>query len=249
MPLILFLENRIMCSLRSVPFASEYYQSCGPRILSMKTSNNFQNNVLLPTPEARNHIGYTKSHGRKALKLGTLLSSPAAFPANLSRKPDEEKERKMTAISGRKCFESSKNGIRNGSLLRMCVASLLGTTAWYSKRCALTWNVRDTKSKRLLFLLSASAHPIEEKGYGSLLVTPSTRDWKDTPGQSIKRKDGRSRLDQASRQVGHATGLKLQPNFVEWMMGFPQNWTDLNCRSRHIVTKGSNRSAMRLSRK
>ena len=28
-------------------------------------------------------------------------------------------------------------------------------------------------------------------------------------------------------QVGRGTGLKLQPNFVEWMMGFPQGWTDL----------------------
>ena len=23
------------------------------------------------------------------------------------------------------------------------------------------------------------------------------------------------------------TGMKLQPNFVEWMMGFPKNWTNL----------------------
>jgi len=28
-------------------------------------------------------------------------------------------------------------------------------------------------------------------------------------------------------QVGRKTGLKLQPNFVEWMMGYPQNWTSL----------------------
>lgn len=35
-------------------------------------------------------------------------------------------------------------------------------------------------------------------------------------------------------KVGNAPGLKLQPNFVEWMMGYPQNWTDLNSRNRDI---------------
>ena len=37
--------------------------------------------------------------------------------------------------------------------------------------------------------------------------------------------------------VGTKPGLKLQPAFVEWMMGFPNGWTDLKL------------SAMRLSRK
>ena len=29
-------------------------------------------------------------------------------------------------------------------------------------------------------------------------------------------------------EIGTPTGLKLQPDFVEWMMGFPIGWTDLN---------------------
>jgi len=28
-------------------------------------------------------------------------------------------------------------------------------------------------------------------------------------------------------QIGQKTGLRLQPSFVEWMMGFPLNWTSL----------------------
>lgn len=35
-------------------------------------------------------------------------------------------------------------------------------------------------------------------------VTPSARDWKDTPGMSTERPDGRSRLDQLPRQAGLA---------------------------------------------
>ena len=39
-------------------------------------------------------------------------------------------------------------------------------------------------------------------------------------------------------ESGIKTGLKLQPRFVEWMMGFPQNWTDLNCPNQDIGLKG-----------
>lgn len=28
-------------------------------------------------------------------------------------------------------------------------------------------------------------------------------------------------------EIGMRSGLKLQPNFVEWMMGYPQDWTSL----------------------
>jgi|HubBroStandDraft_6_1064221.scaffolds.fasta_scaffold00472_3 site-specific DNA-cytosine methylase len=40
-------------------------------------------------------------------------------------------------------------------------------------------------------------------------------------------------------QTGTKTGLKLQPNFVEWMMGYPQGWTDLNFPSPNTVKNGS----------
>jgi hypothetical protein len=38
--------------------------------------------------------------------------------------------------------------------------------------------------------------------------------------------------------VGQRPGLKLQPNFVEWMMGFPLNWTDLSCQKQDTESKG-----------
>jgi len=50
-------------------------------------------------------------------------------------------------------------------------------------------------------------------------------------------------------QIGRETGLKLQPNFVEWMMGYPQNWTDLNSPSPNTESNVSNRSVTPSSRK
>ena len=76
--------------------------------------------------------------------------------------------------------------------------------------------------------------------------TASSRDWKDTIGMSKTRKDrkGLGRIDQLARAVYHNHGLqdrdksstngksqessgKLNPNFVEQMMGLPVGWTQL----------------------
>lgn len=61
--------------------------------------------------------------------------------------------------------------------------------------------------------------------------TPSARDWKDTPGMTAQRKDGKSRDDQLPRRVYSrdkvpAGGGKLSPTWVEWLMGWPIGWTD-----------------------
>jgi hypothetical protein len=69
-----------------------------------------------------------------------------------------------------------------------------------------------------------------QEAINALLPTPSVMDMRN----DIRKPEERS--DQAKKggcsnlreKVGNAPGLKLQPNFVEWMMGFPQNWTDLN---------------------
>jgi hypothetical protein len=68
-----------------------------------------------------------------------------------------------------------------------------------------------------------------------MLPTPNARDGR---GAAIKTRDDLdSLIDMGATKggTGEKTGLKLQPNFVEWMMGYPQNWTDLNCPNQDIV--------------
>ena len=62
----------------------------------------------------------------------------------------------------------------------------------------------------------------------AMLPTPATRDYKGANGADHMSKD-RPHMDQLPNAITHGTnpGLKLQPAFVEWMMGYPDKWTEL----------------------
>ena len=127
------------------------------------------------------------------------MSSPEVFPASLFLAPDSERERKMTATSGRKCLERSGKSGPLGSLAK----TLLESSRWYSPVRRLKWvvqplfseritqtrkytgsmssklsvqtsNVRDIPSGRLLFRLVPSEHRTAGTGFG-LLPTVQTQ--------------------------------------------------------------------------
>ena len=68
-----------------------------------------------------------------------------------------------------------------------------------------------------------------------IFPTPTTRDWKGGyRTESLIRKDGKSRaMDALPNAVlnGQGTetqnGGQLNPTWVEWLMGWPEEWTDL----------------------
>lgn len=90
----------------------------------------------------------------------------------------------------------------------------------------------------------------------SILGTPTSRDWKDvedmtnvpengllgrqisnilstpTAAEGPKGKGGPKGMRTLGKDIeganGANTGMKLQPAFVEYMMGYPEGWTDLN---------------------
>src|SRR5690606_32688789 len=87
--------------------------------------------------------------------------------------PENEKEKKMTATSGRKCLESFGRFNHVGLWARTFSALLIGMEGWYSTKCRLIWKLKGTKYKRMYFQLVPSTHHIEEIEFGLLLSTPS----------------------------------------------------------------------------
>lgn len=73
-------------------------------------------------------------------------------------------------------------------------------------------------------------HPDKKAGQHSLvtqlgmLPTPTSRDHRSEKcSQKMAEKNSRP----LSETLGTNTGMKLQPAFVEWLMGFPEGWTEL----------------------
>lgn len=70
----------------------------------------------------------------------------------------------------------------------------LGSTLY-----SATWKAQVTPAQRLLFRVRASARPISETDFSGL-VTPTTRDWKDSLGM-VAQRDGADRVGQLPRQA------------------------------------------------
>ena len=81
--------------------------------------------------------------------------------------------------------------------------------------------------------------------------TPAARDYKDTPGMAREsvNPDGsvRKRADQLARRVyveenTPPRGGTLNPTWVEWLMGFPEGWTDLSASEMPLFPRSQNSS-------
>ncbi|MDO9527618.1 MAG: hypothetical protein Q7J27_00490 [Syntrophales bacterium] len=339
---------------------------------------------LLPTPQESDYIQKKTSESWKKKGavnftlanpelMSDLLSSQADSPANPSVVLESEKEREMTATSGRICYESFKRQIPNGLLVKMSEV-LLTSRTWNSKIVKLTWKMKPLleekiverqaslfqssmtskrvaiPSKYLLFQLAPLTPRTEGIGCGlsdsynhpllptpkaneiemnaqqfhgvnriakdgrewganiataitslplmlktpstveceggimeirpgvnahyklrdqiamlptptgqdvehpqaeltetgrrlsknntshsmniadkiAMLPTPAARDYKGAnPDNPYDCLDSLIEVGATKNQTGQKTGLKLQPAFVEWMMGYPENWTEL----------------------
>lgn len=196
---------------------------------------------LLPTPQARDWKGTTGKNRHSQSIADILTFSRPVHPVKVFPPPDEEKERQTTAGSGLKLLTLYESSNRQSVYWRTFSASLVLSTAWYSRNCALNWRLSVTKYKRTLFRLLPSMRHTAGTDYG-LLRTPLVHE-PGVPPERLVTKDGQPyQIGQTaydsrsghharvglSQQLGSATGgkLRLQPALPLWMMGLPETWLD-----------------------
>ena len=172
-------------------------------------------------------------------------------PASRSLLPGSGEARMMTVTSGQRCLELYRKSGPVGSLVRTCLAS----SVWRSTRCYLSWKPAATPAKRLLFRLVPSTPRTD--GTGSVFwPTPTMRDYKganslrhlmqegnhhraqlanavvlySTPQARDYRTGQRERWEnpKKTKNLNDQIGGQLNPTWVEWLMGYPVGWTDLN---------------------
>lgn len=117
--------------------------------------------------------------------------SRAGFPANHTQLPESDSARRTLDISGRRCFEQYERYGHAGSWARMFSALLIGMEDWYSRRCALTCELKGTKYNRMYFQLQASTPRTNEIGSG-LLLTPGLVEIAETPEKYQERQRKRT---------------------------------------------------------
>lgn len=150
-------------------------------------------------------LGAGRSHSDKPVGQMINQSGLDHAHASLSAQQENKKTPLMQDTSRRHGSSSSASAALQLSLVSKLHQRLAkGGSTLYS----MYWKTQATPAGRRLSRLVASEHRTSGKGSDLLLtgwVTPSSRDWKDTPGMATKavNPDGsvRNRVDQLPRQA------------------------------------------------
>jgi hypothetical protein len=198
-------------------------------------------------------FGMTSLPSTGGLGVELLTWYRAGFPARTSASPapcgEGSESPENAAASGVSTYESSE---RSGP------DSFGGRTRPSSDRkdSATSWETFPASGMYVDGQLSAlpmSAFRTQENVFGFSLPTPTARDWKDTPGMALERKDGKKRTDRLPmllfscvRSAGiewkkttpmdartvsvrgltvKIQGSEYSPELPEWLMEWPIGWT------------------------
>lgn len=186
-------------------------------------------------------------------ELNKLTSSLVDSHASPSATQENERALAIRVGSGRKCLWLYELSRPAGSWQRMFMDSLLTTVEAYSTRFTTTWRAQTTKrSRRLFFQLAPSERrtagiesglwptPQNHDGAGPRRKGNTFSDNHHYPHDlataiqypTMTARDSRSFKGnvpppnhQGAESLTQQIGGQLNPTFVEWLMGYPGNWT------------------------
>lgn len=156
-----------------------------------------------------------------------LTLFPADSHASRFQSPGSDEARKMTVTSGRRCCELSGKSGRCGLSEKTCL-DLFETRLMRSLKVS---SRRATQQGHMLSRLVRSERCSLEKE--SLLWPRPTTGAPLCGGthnfhQMIALRDAGIITEEERRNLTQGNGGKSNPALMEWLMGFPLGWTDLN---------------------
>lgn len=140
-----------------------------------------------------------------------------------SLRPGSDEARMMTATSGLRCCELSRSCGPLGYLERM----LLASKSWHSTQCFLTWKAKATRRGRLWFQLAPSERRTEDTD-SQYWPTPTATDAAGFDRNLRKDATMNRSISLAQKVAALQPGDgRLNPEFVEWLMGYEIRFTKL----------------------
>jgi len=91
---------------------------------------------------------------------------------------------------------------------------------------SLSWPTPDANQRGAR--INQNGHQVTLQDAVKMWPTPQSRDWKGPQGQSYKG---------IAHDLPGQIGGQLNPTWVEWLMGFPGEWTDLNASETQSLPK------------
>ena len=155
-----------------------------------------------------------------------LTLYPEASLASLTRSQGKGWRKKMNATFGPNLCGSSWSYAQEPLLPRMCLAYYLP----YMTPFAPTWKKQITKSGRSAYRLTLSARTMRDIGYLLLPSTRASQDYKPIRKQTPQEhcgKHGNTLVAGIGIICPERIGQYINPRFAEWLMGFPEGWTDV----------------------
>lgn len=154
-----------------------------------------------------------------------LISSPGGSrdnPASLFPMQENEKGLTTAVTSGRRCLQLSESLNRPLSLAKTLLASSVWRMARHLTVYSLTWRMKATRQNNLLFQLVPSEHGIEGIEFGSSALIPTITQ-SDVIMENVPL---RKEVKEGVMHQLEGSG-SLNPTWVEWLQGYPLNWTDI----------------------
>jgi hypothetical protein len=179
---------------------------------------------MYPTPTTMDHIdrkGMRPSRAATNRKTGYLSEMIKMYPTPRAADVEGGAVKNVQLENGH-FFRENKKGVRWGVKLRDAVEMYPTPTRGMYKQ-----DVKD--NGEYARSIKEKGHQIMLPAFMKLYPTPVARDHKDA-GYNTTWKESRDQKSSLPRQVlkDNKPGGRLNPNFVEFLMGYPMNWTKID---------------------